>query len=80
MKPVRLSCGCGLYNDITLSFVEIYRAAVFQFCLCKWQMLKMTGIVIFYFFYFFYEYNILLGILGNVLRIEMKRLAPVFLG
>lgn len=55
MKPVRLSCGCGLYNDITLSFVEIdvgYRAAVFQFCLCKWQWLKMTGIVIFIFFVF----------------------------
>lgn len=27
-----------------------YRAAVFQFCLCKWQLLKMTGIVIFIFF------------------------------
>lgn len=23
MKPVRLSCGCGLYNDIMLSFVEM---------------------------------------------------------
>lgn len=52
MKPVRLSCGCSLYNDITL-FVEIevgYQAAVFQLCLCKWQLLKITGIVIFIFF------------------------------